>query len=503
MSQQPQFGRYVLGPRIARGGMGEVFLATQTGLGAFAKPLVLKLLLPHLTSSERAVEMFLDEARLASRMNHSNVVSIFDVGVIEGRYFIAMELVRGVSLAKLVVALRERNEALPVDLWVYVARCLCDGLHHAHDQRGADGKALDLIHRDVTLENVLVSTDGQVKLTDFGIARAQNDADAPSVAGKRGYVAPEVLAHQPYDRRVDVFGAAVTLRSLATLERPHEREGDDVAPLRTALSPGTLEALARGAATVASDRFDTARALRDALPPLTAFDASERLGALVQRICAEQVTALDDDVQRTGLQTKPGTQALSLLATGSIPSGLLEPAAAKPSRWRRVLPMAALAVLGGGAAVWFSAPGPATAPTQTVTPPPSVAPSEPIVAALDDAGANDVVPDAPKPLVVVEPPPSPSPGARLPKTPKPTKRSTPVSSVASPEEGVGTLTVDAVPWAMVSLNGKPIGETPIARLKVAAGPLVLTFSNPETGRTRQRQLVVRAGQTQVVTEDLR
>lgn len=499
MTQQPQFGRYVLGPRIARGGMGEVFLATQTGLGAFAKPLVLKLLLPHLTSSERAVEMFLDEARLASRMNHSNVVSIFDVGVIEGRYFIAMELVRGVSLAKLVVALRERNEALPVDLWVYVARCLCDGLHHAHDQRGADGKALDLIHRDVTLENVLVSTDGQVKLTDFGIARAQNDADAPSVAGKRGYVAPEVLAHQPYDRRVDVFGAAVTLRSLATLERPHEREGDEVAPLRTALSPDTLEALARGAATSASDRFETARALRDALPPLTAFDASERLGALVQRICAEQVTALDDDVQRTGLQTKPGTQALSLLATGSIPSGLLEPAAAKPSRWRLLLPTVALAVLGGGAAMWFSTP----APSQPVTSPPLVAPSVPAVAALEDAGVVDVVPDAPTPLVVAEPPPSPSPGPRQTKTPKTTKRSTPVSSVAPAEEGVGTLTVDAVPWAMVSLNGKPIGETPIARLKVAAGPLVLTFSNPETGRTRQRQLVVRAGQTQVVTEDLR
>ena len=500
MTQQPQFGRYVLGPRIARGGMGEVFLATQTGLGAFAKPLVLKLLLPHLTSSERAVEMFLDEARLASRMNHANVVSIFDVGVIEGRYFIAMELVRGVSLAKLVVALRERNEALPFDLWLYVARCLCDGLHHAHEQRGADGKALDLIHRDVTLENVLVSTDGQVKLTDFGIARAQNDAGAPSVAGKRGYVAPEVLAHQPYDRRVDVFGAAVTLRSLATLERPHEREGERVAPLRTGFPTATLQALDRGAASNASERFDTARALRDALPPLTVFDASERLGALVQRTCAELVTALDDDVQRTGMQTKPGTQALSLLATKSIPSELLEPPVAKPARWRLVVPVLSLAALVVGAAAFFGAPGPARAPTAVVSPAlPVVAPAPVAIrAAVEDAGAPAVAPDVPKPLVVSEPP------AKLtPRLPTLTKRAKPATPTAPADEGVGTLTVDAVPWAMVSLNGKPIGETPIARLSVAAGPLVLTFSNPETGRTRQRQLIVRAGETQVVTEDLR
>jgi serine/threonine-protein kinase len=503
--------------------MGEVFLATQTGLGAFAKPLVLKLLLPHLTQSLRAVEMFLDEARLASRMNHPNVVSIFDVGMIEGRYFIAMELVRGVSLARLVSSLRDRGEAVPPELWIYIARSLCDGLQHAHDQRGPDGRPLDLIHRDVTLENVLVSVDGQVKLTDFGIARAQNGLAAPSVAGKRGYVAPEVLALAPYDKRVDIFGAAVTLWSLAVLERPHERDGELSSDFRTPLPPEALAAVKRGAASDANQRFQTARALRDALPPLTTFDAAERLGALVQRVCAHQVRALDGDVQRTGMSSAPATQSVSLLATTK---NLRQQQATPtpPPRRRSLLMWAAPAVLlFAGAGAWIALrqpteapPQPAQVPTSPIAAPPrgaqepldgpSTAPAGTLVAAVP-------IEALPTPTATTRPTTTPSPAiaataAVKPQGAKKGKRPTPKLAATPPplgpaEAGVGVLKIDAQPWALVTLNGKPVGETPISRLPVPAGAVELELTNPETKRSVRKRLSLVAGQTVTISEDLR
>src|SRR5258705_12212786 len=140
--------------------MGEVYLAIQTGLGGFEKPMALKLLLPHLAEKPETVQRFLAEAQVAAKMNHVNVAQIFDVGTEHGRYFIAMELVRGVSLSLLIKALKMAKRQLPAELIGYVARGVCEGLHHAH--------SLGVVHRDVTPHNVMVSVDGAVKLTDFG-----------------------------------------------------------------------------------------------------------------------------------------------------------------------------------------------------------------------------------------------------------------------------------------------------------------------------------------------
>src|SRR5262249_37454801 len=143
------FGRYLLGERLALGGMGEIHLGVQVGLGAYRKPLVLKLLRPDLAEDPKAVEMFLEEARIAAGMNHPNVVQVFDVGKVEASYYIAMELVHGVSLSALIRRMRAEGKRLSPRALEHVARSLCDGLHHAHELK-VGGAALELVHRDVT-----------------------------------------------------------------------------------------------------------------------------------------------------------------------------------------------------------------------------------------------------------------------------------------------------------------------------------------------------------------
>ncbi len=491
IEETPTFGRYVLGPRIAQGGMGEVFLATQTGMGAFAKPLVLKLMLPHLASRPKAIELFLAEARLASRMNHPNVVQIFDVGVIDGRYFIAMELVRGVSLARLLSGLREHGEHLPLDLLIYVARALCDALHHAHEQRGPDGLPLNLVHRDVTLENVLVSTDGQVKLTDFGIARATT-APGLNVAGKDGYIAPEVLQGAEVDRRADIFGAAITLMSLAAVERPDER-GHLAVPeqTRTPLPLQFVEALDLASSPAPERRYASARQFRDALPPLTRADAADVLGALVQRLCAAQMTQLDGDVHRTTAFSRAGTDALSKTRNDRPARPVSRRA---PWLIALALPIVALAA---GVFAW-SQPDPlAPLPVVALTP----RDQSPVI----DAGTTAVLPlatpDAPneeRPLDA---------GVRLALKPRPTRRKPappqPNEAANTPGVPTGALAIDATPWALVSIDGKPVGETPIGRYTVPAGTVIIDFVNPESGTRARRTVVVKAGATVNVNETLK
>jgi DNA-binding NtrC family response regulator len=301
--------------------MGEVYLAVQTGIGRFEKPLALKLLLPHLSDRRRAVRMFLDEARLAARMNHPNVTSIFDVGVLDGRYFMAMELVHGISLARLIEGLRQRRTRPAADLVAAVGAALCDGLHHAHEQRDADGRALGLVHRDVTPHNVLISVDGVVKLADFGIARAHDTLDEtakPRFLGKLAYLPPEQLRGDPVDRRADLYAAGLTLVHFSTLEQPLQRStreatvdailGGGAAPALEETPSALREALAAALAQEPWQRPGDARALRALLPPVAA-DALQRLGDLVRAVCGDELRQLSEQTHHA-LELGRGTESV-------------------------------------------------------------------------------------------------------------------------------------------------------------------------------------------------
>ncbi|EPX63232.1 Serine/threonine kinase PKN11 [Cystobacter fuscus DSM 2262] len=225
-------GKYVVKSKLAEGGMAEIYLATARGPEGFEKEVVIKRVRSFLSDDEGFVRMFIQEARLASRLNHANVVQIFDFDKHEDSYYLAMEYVRGTSLWNLRKRCREKGIRIPPVLVAYIGSQVAAGLHYAHRTRSPEGETLGLVHRDVTPHNVLLSFDGAVKLTDFGIAKAGNKLTQPGVLkGKFAYMAPEQARGEEVDARTDVFALGVVLWEMLTGGRLFDGESD-VAVLR-------------------------------------------------------------------------------------------------------------------------------------------------------------------------------------------------------------------------------------------------------------------------------
>ncbi len=219
-----KFGKYLLLKQIAVGGMGEIFLAQERGFGGVERTLVVKRLLPSLTSSEEFVDMFLDEGRIAAQLSHPNIVQLYEVGQNEGRYYIAMEYVDGLSLAELLIRLAHMSTAaLPLDVALPIAHALAAALSYAHGRKDQRGESLAVVHRDVTPQNVLLSRLGGVKLTDFGIASAANKVHVTTVGkvkGKLAYMAPEQARGEKLDGRADLFALGILVYEMTTGVHP-------------------------------------------------------------------------------------------------------------------------------------------------------------------------------------------------------------------------------------------------------------------------------------------
>jgi serine/threonine-protein kinase len=213
--------RYELLERIGAGRMAEIFRGRAVAAGGFEKPVAIKRILPHLSSDPRFVELLIAEAKILSVLRHRNIVQIFDVGLgDDGTYFLVMEHVDGVDLGVLQRALERRRARLPLDLALHVGAEICDALDHAQLSPTPDGRPLALVHRDVSPGNVLVSRAGEVKLTDFGLARRPEDRrTAGGLRGRFGYVSPEQIAGLPVDGRSDVFSLGVVVWELAVGRR--------------------------------------------------------------------------------------------------------------------------------------------------------------------------------------------------------------------------------------------------------------------------------------------
>jgi serine/threonine protein kinase len=219
------FGRYVLFDRIGRGGMANIFLArADTALGG-SRLCVVKQILSELGNDSKFERALVSEAKLAARLTHANVVQVFDLGRESDRLFIAMEYVEGFDLNQLLTALSKAKLALPAEFALFVMREVLRALDYAHRVKGDDGRTLGLVHRDVSPSNVLISFEGEVKLCDFGIARAMSAHDdsvelaAPKVVGKSAYMAPEHARGEPIDARADVFAAGILLWELCAGRR--------------------------------------------------------------------------------------------------------------------------------------------------------------------------------------------------------------------------------------------------------------------------------------------
>ncbi|GMR23789.1 MAG: hypothetical protein BMS9Abin37_2257 [Acidobacteriota bacterium] len=203
-----EYGRYVLLERVAVGGMAEVFRAKRKGVEGFEKVVAVKRILPHLSSNKDFVDMFVEEAKMVASLSHPNIAPIFDLGKIDDSYYIAMEFVEGRDLRTILSRARNRGTLLGVDLAALIAAKVGAALEYAHRHRDDAGNELRIVHRDVSPQNILVSTEGEVKLVDFGIARAATKAshtDSGSLRGKLLYMSPEQAWGKALDNRSDIF----------------------------------------------------------------------------------------------------------------------------------------------------------------------------------------------------------------------------------------------------------------------------------------------------------
>lgn len=214
-----KLGPYIIEERLASGGMAEVFVAHREGSHGFKKRVALKRILPQLAKDPDFVTMFIDEARLAARLEHPNIVQVFDFGEYDGELVLAMELVVGTHVGRLIRATRARNEHVPIEETLLIVSQAAHALAHAHRVRDDMGKSLGVVHRDVSPANLLLAGTGHLKLSDFGIARAKNKTavtDGGHVRGKMGYMSPEQVLAQPLDGKSDVFTLATVFAELLT-----------------------------------------------------------------------------------------------------------------------------------------------------------------------------------------------------------------------------------------------------------------------------------------------
>ncbi len=353
-----QFGQYEVLEKIASGGMAELSKARRSGVEGFQKIVAIKKILPHLADNDEFITMFADEAKLAAQLNHPNIVHIFDLGKIEaGGYFIAMEFVDGRDLRSLLQSARDFGTPLPVPLAVFIASKIAAALDYAHRRRDGEGRELNVVHRDVSPPNILISYEGDIKLCDFGIAKAASKASqtqSGALKGKVQYMSPEQAWGRPIDRRSDIFSLGCVLfemlaeqklfrgdTDLSVLEKV--RAAQIVAPstlnpeVPKALDALVLKALAREPEERYGITSDMLRDLEGVLYSYTPAPGSADLAIYLHRLQAEE-SARQESRDREASQDAPleperkrkSKGAPVVRRTGSTPKLVIPPQSLAP-----------------------------------------------------------------------------------------------------------------------------------------------------------------------------
>jgi serine/threonine-protein kinase len=225
----PEAPKYRVLRKLESGGMAEVFQAEVESIEGFKKQVAIKRVLPHLSQNRQFIEMFLDEARLSLKFNHANVVQTFSIGTADNTYFIVMEFIDGVNIRKIMEFFDVRGKTMEPAHAAFIMNEVCKGLSYAHALRGGDGKPLGVVHRDVSPPNILLSKEGEVKIVDFGLAKATSQletTDPGLIKGKFAYLSPEAAHGLEVDRRADIFAAGTVMWELLTGKRLFKGETD-------------------------------------------------------------------------------------------------------------------------------------------------------------------------------------------------------------------------------------------------------------------------------------
>jgi eukaryotic-like serine/threonine-protein kinase len=306
MSESQQ--RYRVVEKLESGGMAEVFRAESEGLQGFRKQVAIKRVLPHLSSKKKFISMFLDEARLSAQLSHSNCVQVFDIGVGDNAFFIVMEFVDGANLKAIIEHLKKHKRDFPVEAAVYISLEICKGLAYAHELTDSNGVPLHIVHRDMSPPNVLITKYGEVKIVDFGLAKANSQLEKSEpgiIKGKFSYLSPEAAMAQEVDARTDVYAVGIILWEILSGQRLFLGDTDfqtvkkvqsSVIPSISQINrhvPQELERIIdRALAREPAQRYQTARALGMDLSkflfkhavPVSTFD----IGTLVQGAMRER-----------------------------------------------------------------------------------------------------------------------------------------------------------------------------------------------------------------------
>jgi eukaryotic-like serine/threonine-protein kinase len=295
------FGPYDLQRRLARGGMGEIWLAERKGMAGFSKQVVIKTILEENLEEPGVVQMFLDEGRIAANLHHPNIAQTYDLGEVKNTYFIAMEYVHGHDLRDLLLVHLEKGQLIPLNILLRVTAQVCDGLHYAHHWKTPEGLPAGIVHRDISPQNIIITFDGASKIIDFGIARAMAGASKTRtgvIKGKCAYMSPEQVQAESLDGRSDLFSLGVVMYELITGRRLFKRDTE----------MATLEAV-----------------IRTSVPPPTKLDPTvpRPVEELVLKALQRSPKKRFQTAQEMQLAVEEVMQATGLLATSAHLSGFM------------------------------------------------------------------------------------------------------------------------------------------------------------------------------------
>ncbi|MFH1811176.1 MAG: protein kinase [Pseudomonadota bacterium] len=581
------FGKYELLKKVGSGGMGELYLARLSGIEGFEKLLVIKRILPQLIEADRAatfVDMFLEEARLAARLSHPNIVQIHDLGRIDELYYIAMEYVHGVDLRRLLRRAQQRGTALPLEHVVKIGCFMCEALGYAHELRDSSGQPLRLVHRDVSPHNVLVAFDGGVKLTDFGIAKVASRemrTKAGTLKGKLRYMSPEQAQGNELDRRSDLFALGVILFELTTGQRPFDGKTEfdilEAIVRRDPPDPGTLvegypaalaQILKRVLVKDPAQRFQTALELQLELERFLMdqrlFSSASLVGQYVSSLFVDVIPAQPEEpgaagdtsslLRRLGTSTPSNSPLDEVLeadlgptssgvfagsgdgesfapdagstrqiqATGPLagaPEAEISARTARqlkrsfrsgePRRNQRLLAIAltvlliaiaaaVLALVRRPSALPVSGDGRVAALGRDVgSQPPGPDASSGVLPGTDrlDAGSLGGIVDGASPKDALGNGPPDAATRDMSRLQHPDD-SRPDRSPA--DRGNGSLTLASEPWSEVFLNGKSLGLTPLANVRLPAGSHRLVLRNRKLGLEKTAWVRIRPNRETVL-----
>jgi tRNA A-37 threonylcarbamoyl transferase component Bud32 len=416
------FGKYEILLHLASGGMADIFLSRARGIHGFEKLAIIKRVRQDRALDKKMVDLFLDEARLAASLQHPNIVQVYEFGIVEGSYFLAMEYVHGEDAHALLKRMRETSSAIPLAEVLTIAVGVCQGLHYAHECMGPSGQHLGIVHRDISPSNVLVSYDGAVMITDFGIAMATGRSTRTTtgtVRGKLSYMSPEQCRGLPLDRRSDIFAVGILLHELSTgqplfpgaadfdvmkavVEEPIPAPSTGMPGYPPELERIVMKALARHPA----DRYATARELqldleRFAVEHKLAI-SSARLAGFMQESFADRIAAWRERVAARA----PSAEVEIVEATAPMTTRVdaTPPAAVRRRRIGSVVAaVCALAAIGVVAQRRLATSHVAVAPPKSVV--------APVSKATPPAPAPAPAAPTPPPTTVAAPTPPPATAA--------------------------------------------------------------------------------------------